>query len=195
MNRASLCVNSKRFVDLHRISQLQPLQHERMGHRFRLLWWRMVYLGSGPRWFCRFWCCTKYWILIFSVDYEDYSISSRGLFTILVNSIHLCLFETSLVAQTVKHLPTMWKNWVRSLGWEDPLEKKTATHPSTLAWKVLWTEDPGRLQSLGSHRVGHDWLNFGFSFLFILVHWFLICWYSFLSSPAWPHPIFLDSCS
>ena len=63
---------------------------------------------------------------------------------------------TSLVAQMVKHLPAMWKTWVRSLGWKDPLEKEMATHSSTLAWKIPWTEEPGRLQSMGLQRVGHD---------------------------------------
>ena len=52
----------------------------------------------------------------------------------------------------------MWETWVRSLGWEDPLEKEMATHSSTLAWKIPWMEEPGRLQSMGSQRVGgHDW--------------------------------------
>ena len=58
------------------------------------------------------------------------------------------------VAQTVKHLPTTWETGVRSLGWEDPL-KEMATHSCTLAWKILWTEQPGRLQSTGSQRVRH----------------------------------------
>ena len=62
----------------------------------------------------------------------------------------------SLVAQTVKHLPTMRETPVRSLGQEDPLEKKRATHSSTLAWKIPWMEEPGRLQFMGSQRVGHD---------------------------------------
>ena len=62
----------------------------------------------------------------------------------------------SLVAQMVKHLPTMWDAQVRSLGWEDPLKKEMATRSSILAWKIPWTEDPGRLQSMGSQRVGHD---------------------------------------
>ena len=52
----------------------------------------------------------------------------------------------SLVAQMVKHLPTMWETQVRSSGWEDPLEKEMATGSSILAWKIPWTEDPGRLQ-------------------------------------------------
>ena len=60
------------------------------------------------------------------------------------------------MAQTVKRLPTMWETRVRSLGQEDPLEKAMATHSSTLAWRILWTEEPGRLQSMGSQRVGHD---------------------------------------
>ena len=56
----------------------------------------------------------------------------------------------------VKHLPTMRETWVQSLGQEDPLEKEMATHSSTLAWKIPWTEKPGRLQSMGSQRVGHN---------------------------------------
>ena len=63
----------------------------------------------------------------------------------------------SLVAQRIKRLPAMWETRVRSLGWEDPLEKEMATHSSTLAWRIPWTEEPGRLQSMGSQRVGHDW--------------------------------------
>ena len=60
------------------------------------------------------------------------------------------------MAQTVKRLPAMWETWVQFLGREDPLEKEMALHSSTLAWKIPWTEEPDRLQSMGSHRVGHD---------------------------------------
>jgi len=56
----------------------------------------------------------------------------------------------------VKHLFAMWETWVRSLGWEDPLEKEMAIHPSTIAWKIPWTEELVRLHSMGSQRVGHD---------------------------------------
>ena len=56
---------------------------------------------------------------------------------------------TSFVAQTVKSLPTMRETWVRSLGPEDPLEKEMATHSTILAWKIPWTREPGRLQSIG----------------------------------------------
>ena len=56
----------------------------------------------------------------------------------------------------LKHLPTMWETWVRSLDRDDPLEKEMATHSSTLAWKIPGMEEHGRLQSMGSQRVGHD---------------------------------------
>ena len=60
------------------------------------------------------------------------------------------------MAQMVTCLPIMWDTRVQSLGREDPLEKEMATHCSTLAWKILWTEEPGRLQSMGSQRVRHN---------------------------------------
>ena len=60
------------------------------------------------------------------------------------------------MALTVKCLPAVQETQVRSLGWEDPLEKEMATHSSTLAWKIPWTEESGRLQSMESQRVGHD---------------------------------------
>ena len=62
----------------------------------------------------------------------------------------------SLMAQTVKHLPTMWETQVRSLGREDPLQKEMATQSSALAWKITQTEEPGRLQPRESQKVGHD---------------------------------------
>ena len=68
------------------------------------------------------------------------------------------------MAQMVKRLPTMREAGVQSLGQEDPLEKEMATHSSILAWKIPWTEEPGRLQSMGSQRVGHDWVTFFLSF-------------------------------
>ena len=62
----------------------------------------------------------------------------------------------TVVAQTVEHLPTIWETRVQSLGQEDLLDKEMATHSSILAWKIPWTEEPGRLQSMGPQRVGHD---------------------------------------
>ena len=64
--------------------------------------------------------------------------------------------EASLVTQSVKNPSAMWEALVRSLGWEDPLEKGMATHSSILAWRIPWTEKPGGLQSMGSQRVRHN---------------------------------------
>ena len=85
------------------------------------------------------------------------SIFKIGLITEKLVYKPLFRVMTSLVAQTVKHLPTMQETRLQSLGQEDLLEKEMATHSSTLAWKIPWTEEPGRLQSMGSQRVGHDW--------------------------------------
>ena len=60
------------------------------------------------------------------------------------------------MAQAVKNLPAVQETQVPSLGWEDPLEKGMATHSSTLAWRIPWTEEPGGLQSMGLPAVGHD---------------------------------------
>ena len=64
--------------------------------------------------------------------------------------------QASLVAQTVKSARDV-ETWVQSLGWEDPLEKEMATHSSTFAWKIPWTEEPCKLQSMGLQRVEYDW--------------------------------------
>ena len=73
---------------------------------------------------------------------------------------------TSLVAQMVKHLPTIRETRLQSLGQQDLLEKEMATHSSIFAWKIPWTEKPGMLQSMGSQRVGHD-----FTFTFTLTYY------------------------
>ena len=81
------------------------------------------------------------------------------------SSLFRCYYEiirTSLVAQMVKRLSIMQESRVRSLGREDPLEKEMAIHSSTIAWKIPRTEEPGRLQSMRSQRVGH---NFTFTFM------------------------------
>ena len=75
---------------------------------------------------------------------------------VIQDKIFVSWYYASLVAQLVKHLPAMQETWVRSLGWEDPLEKEMMTHSSTLAWKIPWTEELGRLQSMGSLRVRHN---------------------------------------
>ena len=108
----------------------------------------------------------------------------RGSTFFLLNSWKMkwipCLFRKSLLLVMVSsiwkfirsdlrmafyhNLPAVWGTWVRSLRWQDPLEKGMATHSSILAWKIPWTEETGRLQSMGLLRVGHDWVNNTFSF-------------------------------
>ena len=89
--------------------------------------------------------------------------------------VYVCAYYingASLLAQTVKNLPAMQETWVQSLGWEDPLEKvekAMAPHSSTLAWKIPWAEEPGRLHSTGSLRVRHDQVT-SLS-LFTFMHW------------------------
>ena len=70
------------------------------------------------------------------------------------------------MAQLVKNLPAMWETWAWSLGGEDPLEKGMATHSSILTCRIPWTEEPGGLQSMGSHRVGHGWATNTFGVLY-----------------------------
>ena len=109
-------------------------------------WWTSV---SFPT-FCLLWTMLL-WIF-------TYMSPCRCIFTwiLLVEFGHQHT-RASLVAQRLKRLPAMRETWVRSLGQEDPLEKEMATHSSTLAWKIPWTEEPCKLQSTGSQRVGHDW--------------------------------------
>ena len=76
-----------------------------------------------------------------------------------IKILQYCTPSASLVAQSVKNLPAVQESCVRSLGWEDPLEKEMATHSSILTWRIPWTEKPGRIKSMGSQRVGHDWVN------------------------------------
>ena len=81
--------------------------------------------------------------MVIHVDPSSFSVVAEVVFWV-IGWVQI----TSLVAQTVKRLPTIQETWVRSLGREDSLEKEMATHSSTLAWKILWMEEAGRLQSL-----------------------------------------------
>ena len=96
--------------------------------------------------------------------------------------------NTSLMAQMVKRLPTTWETRVQSLGWED-LEKEMTTHSSILAWTIPWTEEPGRLQSLGSQRVGHDWVTSLSLFKLLKCFQYWTHTFSFRSIPPPIHPI------
>ena len=95
----------------------------------------------------------KYWQIGTCRDHCQW-LNNKGI-------CHLPLWRlrASLVAQRLKHVPPMQETWVRSLGQEDPLEKEMVTHSSILAWRIPWMEEPGRLQSMGSQRVRHDWVT------------------------------------
>ena len=82
--------------------------------------------------------------------YIYHAIKQNTKFTILT------IFNASLVAQMVKKLPAIWETWVQSLGQEEYLEKELATHSSILAWRITWTEESGRLQSMGLQRVRYN---------------------------------------
>ena len=86
-------------------------------------------------------------------QWESAILSVSRTFKLTLSYLHAW---ASLVAQMVRRLLAMRETRVQSLGWEDPLEKEMATHSSTLAWKIPRTEEPGRLHSMGSQRVGHD---------------------------------------
>ena len=73
-----------------------------------------------------------------------------------INVSNQYVIHLKIIAQLVKNLPTMQETWVQSLGQEDPLEEGMATHSSILAWRIPWTEEPGRLQSIGLQTVGHN---------------------------------------
>ena len=77
--------------------------------------------------------------------------------SVRIHGNYLVAYVASLVAQTVKRLSIVRETRVWALGWEDPLEKEMSIYSRTIAWKIPWTEEPGRLQSMGSQRVGHDW--------------------------------------
>ena len=78
------------------------------------------------------------------------------------------VFWASLMAQTVKNPPAKQETWVQSLGWKDPLKKGRTTHSSILAWRISWTEEPDRLQSIGSQRVRYNCVTFTLTFTFVL---------------------------
>ena len=132
---------------------------------------------------------SRFWIIFIIITLNSFSgelpssssfiCCCQFLLSSFICSIFLCLFilsnllylRSSLVAQMVKHLSTMWETWVWSLGQEDPLEKEMGIHSSTIAWKIPWTEEPGWLQSMGSQRVRHDWeTSLSFSLFFSTVY-------------------------
>ena len=87
----------------------------------------------------------NHWFILYICEFASFVLSTSLLY-----------FGASLVAQMVKNLAAVWETQVQSLSCEDPLEKEMATQSSILAWKIPWTEEPGRLQCMGLQRVGHD---------------------------------------
>ena len=94
-------------------------------------------------------------LTIVSVQQGTYAIINVGC-CVYIPDLSGNISAILYVAQMVMRLPTMQETWVRSLGWEGPLENEMAIHSSTLAWKILWMEECSRLQSMGSQIVGHD---------------------------------------
>ena len=143
-------------------------------YQARILEWAVISFSGGSYW-TRVWTHDSYRLVLctnnFSWNYEnglcfksefwflclwaEAAIESSGaLEPDWGFGVHHPSYGASLIAQSVKNLPAVQETWVRSLGWEDPLEKEMATHSSILAWKIPWTEEPGGLQSMGSQRVG-----------------------------------------
>ena len=89
-------------------------------------------------------------------DNKNYGVILLYWTNIYELTCNFIVFRASLVAQMVKHLPAMGETWIQSLGGEDPLEKEMVTYSSIRAWRILWTEEPGRLQSMGLQRVERD---------------------------------------
>ena len=97
--------------------------------------------------------------LIYYITFCFKNIRKQYFFIGIIFSMTRTFKIYCLVAQMVKNQSALQETWVQSLGREDPLEKWMATHPSILAWRTPWTEEPGRLQSMGSQRVGHNWVT------------------------------------
>ena len=108
-------------------------------------------LMDGGVWWAILHIFTKSWTRL-----SNFTFHFQSSLLISMICIRNKLSWTSLVAQTVKHLPTVQETWVQSLRQEDLLEKEMATHSSILAWEIPWMEEPGRLQTMGSQRVRHD---------------------------------------
>ena len=136
------------------------------------------------RWYFESECCREKYTYIFCLGKgTDITHSFHLHWQLFADSYYISW--ASLVAQMVKNLPAMWETKVWSLGQEDPLEKEMATHSSTLAWKIPWMEEPGRLQSMGSQRVGNNWatsLSFSF-FLSYKLKYQQILFFFFWSGP------------
>ena len=162
------------------ISLLQVifLTHElKRGHlHCRWVLYKLSYQGC-PYWsiaslqHCANFCCTAKWL------------SNTHIVILFKCFFHYGLSQDIVVAKMIKDLPAMQKTWVQYLLWEDPLKKGMATHSGILAWRTPWTEEPGRLQSIGSQRVRHDWSDSTHAYIHMdfQIHFTYVCVYPFLS--------------
>ena len=118
-------------------------------------------------WNCHHNLCHKYIhllhlvLLYYCYYYQNtWDLPSQKVFKSTIQYCEFCAVQwASLVAQMVKNQPAIQETWVQSLGWENPLEKRMATHSSIFAWRIPWTEEPGGLQSMDSQRAGHNWVT------------------------------------
>ena len=129
-------------------------------------------------WLYSSYCTIHPWSLFYTQQFES-PIPQPLYFPspfLLPTGNHWCVLWASLVAQLVKNLPAMQETWIPSLGPVDPLEKEMATHSSIPAWRIRWTGKPGRLQSMESQRVGHDWVTNTHSVFLTSVSLLLFCY-------------------
>ena len=121
---------------------------------------------------CILYMLTEFFLLLCSIPSYDSSVSNIFIHSsvdghLRINFFFFCFSGGSEGKESAcnEGLITLGSTWVWPLGWDNPLEKGTTTHSSILAWRIPWTEEPGRLQSMGLQRVGHDWVTFSFIFL------------------------------
>ena len=166
--------------------QLQLLQHYWSWHKLGLLWYWMVCLGNKQRSFCHFWDCIqvlhsncgtghifynsrKKWLKMFHLLWEDKPMHASLLSwtkgkEVFYHSNYLKEgFPVGSVGKELVAIRETQKTWVWSLGWEDPLEERMATHFSILAWRTPRTEEPSGLQSIVSQKVSHDWSSWAYT--------------------------------
>ena len=138
--------------------------------------WEQLCSNLNILWHCSFWglewklTFPVMWPLLSFPNFLDIECS-----TFIASSFRIWNSSTGIPSPpTASFILMLPKAQVRALGWEDPLEKEMAIHSSTIAWKIPWTEEPGRPQSMGSQRVGHDWateLNWTWTFFGIAFLW------------------------
>ena len=152
------------------------------GNDFNFSPLRNVCCGFIIHGFCYVEVCSFYACFLEGFYHKSVLNFVKGFFYIYWDNHMVFIFQfvnASLVAQRLKHLPAMWETLVLSLPGEDPLENERATHSSILAWRIPWREEPGRLQSMGLQRVGHDWAA---SLHFTSLHWLISEYWRILAS-------------